>query len=141
MGIFGSKKGWSGKRNKGRRRRTDRLKRIAEKDLFNIAVKNQKVMATLLGKYCDIRVHDDEGVEAIKQRIRDTVYRAAERKILTERRRELDYRITDIIGRVVSGSNKPAREPDKAKLPWDLKPDEQNSSLDVTRGYRTSERW
>jgi len=123
MRIFSFTKGRTGEPIKHRKTVVDRIKRIAEKDLFNIAVKNQKVMATLLGKYCDIWVHDDDGVEAIRQKIRDTVWRRAVQKVLAQRRQELDYRITDIIGRVVSGSNKPAREPDKAKLPWDLKPD------------------
>ena len=115
MLIFSFAKGRAGEPTKHRKTVVDRLKRIAEKDLFNIAVKNQKVMATLLGKYCHIWVHDDGGVEAIRQKIRDTIRRRAVQKVLALRRRELHYRITDIIGRVVSGSNKPAREPDKAK--------------------------
>ena len=140
MGIFGLKMVRFGKRDKGRRRRTDRFERMAEKDLFNIAVENQKAMATLLGKYCDIQVYEDDGVEAIKQRVQDIAYRRAVQEILTKRRQELKHRITDIIGRVVSDSDKPARESDKAKLTWDLKPDGQNSSPDVTHGYRTSKR-
>lgn len=140
MGIFGFKKGRSGKCNRSRRRRTDRLERIAEKELFDTAGKSQKVMASVLGEYCDIWVHDDDGMEAIGQKMSDIIYKGAERKILTSKRRELDNRITDIISRVIPGSNKPGGGPDKAGLLQDPKPDEKSSSSDVPRGYRISKR-
>ena len=137
MGIFGFIKGRAGRHIKHRKTRVDRLKRITEEDLLNIAGKNPEVMATVLGKYCDIWVHDDDGVEAIKQNIVDIIYRRAARKILTNKRRELDNLITGIIDRVIPGSNKPSGEPDKAGVPRDLNHYEKNSPLDVTRGYRT----
>ena len=140
MRIFGFAKGRAGEPIKHRKTVVDRLKRITEKDLLNIAVKNQKAMATLLGKYCDIWVHDDDGLEATKRKIRDTIYKAAERKVLTQRRRELDYRITDIIGRVIPSSKKPTEGQDEADIPLNLQPGEQNNSSHVTRDYRTSER-
>ena len=140
MRIFGFAKGRAGEPINQRKTVVDRLKRIAEKDLFNIAVENQRVMATLLGKNCDIWVNDGDGVEAIKQRISDTIYRAAERKVLTQRKRELDHRITDIIGGVIPGNREPAEGSHEADIPLNLQPGGQDNSSYVTRDYRMSER-
>ena len=109
MQIFGFRIGHPIINKRRRKTETDKLKEIADSEFLYAAEKNPEVMATLLGKYCDIWAPYDNEVEAIKQKIRATLNKKVEQTARTSRRRELDNRINEIIDRVLPGDDKHAK--------------------------------
>jgi hypothetical protein len=120
-----------------RRRVTSKLERIAYATLLTSALENAETLFTIINKFGQIEVQNEDEIKTKLKNMRAEIYRKAVETILNKRRQELANRIDEIIDRVIGLNTQHEGQQYEAGSFEGVIPGKQNDAPAASRWRRT----